>query len=414
MQTNTLFEHQKKIIQDDPKKVGLWLGTGSSKTRIALELAQGKVLVVAPKTQIEDGNWERENKKWSINKDITTISKETFRRDHATLPVFDTVIIDESHTVCGLTPNFRQRKRVRIPLASQLFEAVQTYLVRTTPERLYLCTATPTRNPMAVLAAGWLLGKEWDFEKWRDAFYVRLNMPGKDVYQPKKDSKTKDRLGALVRELGYTGRLSDWVDVPEQTHITKHIPLTTEQQVAIRKLPYDFPEPIVLLGKTHQVEQGILSGDEFNAAQYFSSGKLDAILDLLEQYPKVLIFAKYTAQIELLATGISKELIPVFKLTGATKDRGQLMKDAEAAERCVVIAQAQISAGYELPSFRCTIFASESWSVVDHLQAIGRTLRMNRLEKNLYVYLVSGEIDTAVRDAIENKRDFSERIYLDI
>ena len=427
-----LRAHQQQIVDDDPKRCGIFLGTGSGKTRIALLLARGKTLVIAPKTQVEDGNWEREHASVGeryialedIKKDeygyvapaissLTVISKETFRRDHETLPAFDTVIFDESHTICGLTPNTRQRKKVQIPRASQLYEAASQFLQRTQPSRVYLCTATPTRNPMAVLAASWLLGDStWGFYTFRSEFYIRLNMPGREVYAPKKDNESKEKLGALVRSIGYTGRLSDWMDVPEQTHTVKHIPLTGEQQKVLKNLSFDFPEPIVLLGKKHQAEQGVLAGDEFNAPQHFATGKIEAILDLLEEFPKVLIFAKYTAQISLIEEALRKAGIPTFVLQGATKDRGQLMKDAEASERCAVIAQAQISAGYELPSFRCTIFASESWSVVDHIQALGRTLRMNHLEKNLYVYLVSGEVDTAVREAIEDKQDFSERIYL--
>jgi hypothetical protein len=86
-----LFDHQKRIIDDDPKKTGLFLGTGSAKTRTALELARGKTLVICPKTQKEDQNWERENEKWGCGVDLTVISKETFRRDEHILGRFDTV-----------------------------------------------------------------------------------------------------------------------------------------------------------------------------------------------------------------------------------------------------------------------------------------------------------------------------------
>ena len=55
-----------------------------------------------------------------------------------------------------------------------------------------------------------------------------------------------------------------------------------------------------------------------------------------------------------------------------------------------------------------------SYSYVDYAQALGRTLRINNLQKNLYVYLLAGEIDKAVYKAIENKGDFNEAIYAKI
>lgn len=410
------YKHQQDIIDQDPKSCGLWLGTGTGKTFLALSLAEGNTLVVATKTIRDDQVWERQLEKMSKTLDLKVVSKEEFRSSYLSLPYhYDTVILDESHTMCGLTPNTRWRHKTEIPKASQIFEACLNYITKYPPKRLYLCTATPIKNPMAVLAAGWLLGKKWNFYAWRAAFYVKLPMSGRQqVFTPKKDSKTKDRLASLVRSLGSTGRLSDFTDVPEQSHIIKHIPLTEGQKQAIKGLPMLYPDPLVLVGKKHQIEQGVLMGNEFEASQTFKTEKIEAILDLVEEYDKVLVFAKYTAQIVSIAKAMEEVNVETFTLTGATKDRRELIKNAEESKKCVVICQSQISSGFELPSFRCTVFASESWSVVDHLQSIGRNLRMNALAKNLYVYLVSGSIDKAVRESIENKNDFSERIYLNL
>lgn len=412
------YSYQAKIIDEKPLKTGLWLGCGTGKTFIGLALSYRNVLVVTPKTIRDDQVWERQLEKMGGCEatNITflkVISKEEFRRDADILPKFDTLILDESHTICGLTANTKSRQRVQYPKASQTFEAAQRYIERTSPERVYLCSATPIKNPMSVLAAAWLLGRKWDFYHWRETFMVKLRMPGRmEVWAAKKDIATKDRLAKAVQSLGYTGRLSEFTDVPEQTHVVKHIPLTGDQEKTLKTLPSLYPDAIVLVGKKHQVEQGVLTGDEFSKSQTFETGKVDAILDLCEEYEKVLVFAKYTAQIEFLEQALKKIGRPVYVLSGKTKDRGALIREAEESESCIVICQSQISAGYELPSFRCTVFASESWSYVDHEQSLGRTLRMNRLEKNLYVYLVSGTIDKAVREALTTKKDFSERVFL--
>lgn len=407
----TLFDHQKKIIAEDPKKCGLFLGTGGAKTRTALELARGKTLVIAPKTQVLDGNWVRENEKWEIGVDLTVIQKETFRRDWKKLPSFETVIVDESHTVAGVQPTVRWQNRQPRPKASQLFEALDGYLEARPPTRLYLLTATPVKSPMSVWAHARLLGKRWDFYEFRDTFYVKLPMPGREAWKPRSDASSKERLAKAVKSLGYTGRLEDWFDVPDQVFRTMYSELSGEQKRAIEELPLHYPDPLVLLGKTHQVENGVLAED-FEETRRFKSEKPEQILSLYEEFGKVLVFAKYTAQIEALEEFLTKQKVRVFVLTGKTKERGELLRGAESSEACVFIAQSQISAGYELPSFRCTVFASMSYSQVDFVQSLGRTQRANHISKNLYVFLLSGEVDRAVyKSVVIEKQDFHEHVY---
>lgn len=410
-----LYSHQKQIITDDRKKTGLWLGTGAGKSRIALLLAKGKTLIICPKTQFEDKNWEREAEKLGMTPaDLYIISKEMFKKLAPNLPRFTTVIVDECHTVLGVTPNIRYRKKQAIPKASQLFESLEEYLTKYPPDRLYLVTATIIRSPMTVWAAAKLLGKDFDFYNWRREFYVKLPMPGREVYVPKNDVDTKNKLANVVKALGYVGRLSDYFDVPDQTYKTMFLEPTTEQKKRIKELALEYPEPIVLLGKKHQVENGILAGNEFSAPESFKNEKIDILLELSLEFPRMIIFAKYSAQITEIARVFNKSTDKeVFVLEGATKDRGALIKAANECFNGVFIVQAQISAGWELPEWPVMVFASMSYSVVDRIQGEGRILRANALKKNLYIDLVvKGGIDEAVYNSIINKQDFNERIYL--
>lgn len=154
-----LFKHQEDIVNADPKKCGLFLGTGSGKTLIALSLAQGRTLVVCPKTQRDDKNWQRQLEKMDKELDLTVLSKEEFKRDVLSIPKYDTLIVDEAHTIAGVTPTIRYRNKRPEPKCSQIFEACKSYILLHNPTRIYLCTATPVRNPMAVYALGVLLGK---------------------------------------------------------------------------------------------------------------------------------------------------------------------------------------------------------------------------------------------------------------
>lgn len=414
-----LYAHQQKILDEDPTKTGLFLGTGSGKTRIALLLARGRTLVICPKTQREDQNWEREWSKLAgdmrLASTLTVISKEQFRATADLLEPFDTVIVDEAHTCLGMTPNLRTRKRVTIPKSSQLYEALDAYLEHVKPARLYLVTATVTKSPMTVLAAARLLGKTsrnlQDFFNFRHTYYTKLPMPGREVYAPKYTKEAKDSLAGMVRAMGYIGRLEDFFDVPEQTFRTIHVELTDRQKKRIKDMTLEYPDPIVRVGKRHQIENGVLAGDEFSAAESFENGKIEKILELAAEFPRMIVFAKYTGQIRAIDDALTEAGYPTWKLTGETQSRGAVIQQANELDG-VLIVQSQISAGWEVPNTPVMVFASRTYSLVDYIQALGRIQRADHIKKNLYINLVvKGGVDEALDKALANKQDFHERLY---
>jgi len=413
-----LYEHQQRIVDANPSRTGLWLGTGSGKTRTALALAVGRVLVICPKTQRDDGNWQRECEKMGIDVALTVMSKEEFRRDVDKLVdkgiTFDTIIVDEAHTCLGVTPNTHQKNKMQRPKASQLFYALKQYIHFCKPQRLYLVTATVVKSPMTVWGAGVILGKYSmdSFYRFRNIFYVKLPMAGREIYSAKSDHATKQRLAVAVNKLGFVGQLSDYFDVPDQTFKNEYVDLTAEQTKAIKECKTDFPDPLVQIGKRHQIENGVLAGDEYNPAQVFKENKTARLLEYGIEFPRMIIFCKYTKQIDFLSSSFKKAGKKVFLLTGKTQNRKELFEEVNACEDYVLIAQAQVSAGWEVPDCPVMIFASRTYSFVDYDQAQGRILRANKLKKNLYINLIAkGDVDRAVHKALENKGDFSEKVY---
>ena len=423
--TIPFYEHQKRIIAEDKKKCGLFLGTGASKTRIALEMAEGKTLVICPKQQRDDEMWLRENKKWETNKDLTVISKEDLRKGWTSLPAYDTVIIDECHNNLGVMPAYVQRKGVQRPKASQIFEATQKFLKKYPPKRLYLLSATPVPKPLSCWAIGTLLGQEWDFNQFREIYYTEIRMGLRRIWIPKKGDAIKQRLASLVQRLGYTGGLNDFFDVPEQSHKVVEIELTGEQNRAIKELMYAEADPLVRRARLRTIENGVLYGKKIVSINekidtmsantiLYPSKKIDYILERAMEFPKLLIFANYTAQIMEIEKALRAEGYNVSTLTGATKDRTFIKKVNDSPEPHIIIAQSSISSGYELPSFPCVIYASKSWRFVDFEQSLGRVLRANHLKKNLYIHLVVAGCDKDCHDTIMSGQDFQEKLTLNI
>jgi hypothetical protein len=403
-----LFNHQKDIIQEDPKKVGLFIGTGGGKTRIALSLAQGKTLVVCPKAQRDDKNWQREVEKMGVYIDLKVVSKEDFKKQDP--GPCDTLILDEGHSMLGVTPNKKYVNREPVPKTSQIFEAIYKYIRKYEPERIYIATATIVKSPMTVWGAGVLLGKYsmGSHTKFRDIFYVKLPMGGRrEVFSPRKDQDAKDRLAKNVHSLGYCGRLEDYFDVPEQTYKTDHIELTKEQIQSIKDIKLEYPDPLVQIGKRHQIENGVLTDTQ----SYIKDNKIEKIKDYAVEFPRMIIFARYTMQIEKIKESLKGH--NVYTLTGQTKNTGDLLNQLRGKEEYILIVQSSISAGWELPECPVMIFASRDYSLVNYLQAQGRILRANHLKKNLYINLtVKGGIDEAIDKALESKCDFDERLYI--
>lgn len=418
-----LYEHQKTTIAENKKKCGLFTGTGSSKTRTALEMAEGRVLVICPKQQKLDLTWEREDKKWQTKKKPDVISKETFRRDWDSLPFYDTIIIDECHNNFGVLPETRQRRGVQIPKASQIFDATLAYIRKTNPKRLYLCSATPVGKPMNLWAIAKLLGVNWDFFGFRAKYYIEIRVGQRRIWIAKKDKATKDMLADLVKKFGYVGSLNDFFDVPEQTHKTVKIDLGKEQEVALRNLSSTEADPLVRRARQRTIENGVLYGKRVETISdkvdtmvsetvIFPSKKIDYILERAIEFPKLLVFANYKAQIRQIYLALKAEGYTVSELTGDTKDRTFIQRVDQSDKPHIIVAQSSISSGYELPSFPCVIYASKSWRYVDYEQSLGRVLRSNHLKKNLYIHLVVDGVDSDCHEAILSGQDFQERLSL--
>lgn len=429
-QTNTmhpLYDHQKRILAENRHWSGLWLGTGSAKSRTSLHLAEGRTLIIVPKQQRGDKHWEKETAKWEINLDTTVISKEEFRRDWESLELFDTVIVDEAHYFfSGVHPETRTRKGKSVPKMSQMYEALYEYLKKCRPKRLYLLTATPASKPMHVLAACWLIGGihgAINFFDFRSQYYFEKKMGFRSIWLPRNTEKHKEELAALLKEIGYTGQLSDYFDVPEQTEKTIYVELTKEQKNALQEIENTEADPMSARAKARTIENGILYevfADSYNGKEVtlkkrtrtYENNKTEYIIDLVGEFRKVLVFATYLGQISSIAEQIqAMGTHKVYTLTGSTPGRSEIISQAEKDENCVVIAQSGISSGYELKSFNCVVFASLSRLVRDEIQGRGRVLRADALKHNLYVYLVTkGGCDEECYDTIKSGLDFQEKV----
>lgn len=396
----TLYKHQKDFLNLNPNKSSLVWSCGTGKTRTALEwsklLLQNNIpvttLVICPKAL--KANWQREAKKWTLFP-VSILTKEEFRSNWQNIPVYHSVIVDEVHNGF-LTPNFK----------SQMSKALKGYLKKHNVPRVLLLSATVyTSSPWNIYNLAYYTGHVWNYVTFKHKYFVDIRMGMRMIPVAKKGMEKQ--LAEDVKKIASVVDISECADIPEQTFEVEEFELTKEQQKAIKNA-YD-PLPIVRFTKIHEIENGILIGNEFSEDIIFECDKNERILELVTENPKIIIVCRYNLQIDRL-----KNLLWQYEplvIRGDVKDRDSVVQEAEKREKCVVLIQSACSVGYELPSFPIMVFASMDYSWVNFTQICGRILRLNKLKKNLFIHLLSGEMDKAIFDAIKNKENFDIELY---
>lgn len=394
-----LYNHQKRILELNPAKSLLCWDTGTGKSLAAIALANKnsrQVLVIVPKALKE--KWGRDleihgNKHtyWILR------TKEEFKRDWKSLPAAD-IIVDEAHYFSGMK--------------SQMYKDMLSYIKKHKPTHIWLLTATPyLSTPWNIYALAKILGHVWSYGMFDQKYFDRKLIFNRWIPSIKKGIEKE--MAKLVQKIGNVVKLEDCVDVPDQVfeiEYFKETPKQTKRKEEIEELESN---PIVKYTKLHEIENGILKGDEFVPDEFIDSDKMERIIELCKTNKKVAIICRYSLQIQNVFRNLKNELTKkIYIIEGAVKDRDAVVRAVDAAEEAVVIIQAQCSEGYELPSIGVILFASLSNSFKDYKQMLGRFLRINKLKKNVFIHLITkGDVDEAWHGSIMRKEDFDIEIY---
>jgi len=288
-------------------------------------------------------------------------------------------------------------------------KALRGYLKKHQVPRVLLLSATVySSSPWNIYNLAHYLGHKIDWVKFNYTFFDQIRMGRRMIPQPKKGCEEK--LAKLTKEIASVVDIYDCMDVPLQLHCEpEYFSLTKQQEVAIKN-NYD-PLPIVRYTRQHEIENGILIGNEFEQTKYYENDKIERIKALCEENKKVAIVCRYNAQIDYLISCL--QLYSAFIIRGDVKDRDTVCQEAEKAEKAVVLIQADSAEGYQLPSFGICVFVSMSYSYVKWVQLCGRFLRMDKPSRTTFIYLLTEgkSIDQAVYDAIQHKKDFTIELY---
>lgn len=394
---NGLYKHQSDFLSLNPSRSALVWSCGTGKSRTSIEWSKtgaSTVLIICPKGL--KTNWERELNKWDASGKV--ITKEEFRRDYKTIGYYAQIIVDEVHNGF-LTPQFK----------SQMSKALRDYLkIYHTPRLLLLSATVYTSSPWNIYQLATLLGHRWDWQRFKYSFFNEIRMGRRMIPVPKKGCEVE--LAKLTKQIASVVNIYDVLDVPLQHHTEpEYFALTSQQKKAIKD-NYD-PVPIVRFTHQHEIENGILIGNEFKQSQTYETDKIERILAICEENKKVAIVCRYNAQIDYLVRELQSFSPRIIR--GDVKDRDKVCQEAEASEKAVVIIQADCGIGFELPSFPICVYASMSYSYTSWEQMNGRFLRMNKPSRTTFIYLLTEgkSVDQGIYDCIKRKEDFKIELF---
>lgn len=396
-----LYEHQQKIVDRFPSRHVLVWSTGTGKTRAAIALsnkADVRTLIICPKSLAK--NWKRKMEELSTLSHTSegsvahkVMTKEEFRRDWKDVDEYPAVIVDEAHYFFGTT--------------SQMMKSLRHYFKRHDTKYRWLLTATPYRsNPMDIYIMASHLGQGIDYDRFRERFFEKHWYGRNQVWQPKDD--IEDDIASIVKRLGSIVKKEDCIDIPDHVHEVEYMEETKPQKERREKIKD--VEAIVKFTKEHQIAGGSLKGNEYVEAETFKTEKLDRLYQLTSEIDKMIVVCRYNLELERLKEDLVED--NVYVLNGATENRQEMIDEIQNKDRYVLLVNAAMSEGWELPECDTMIFWSLDFQLKNYIQMMGRIDRINHLSKNLYLHLVtSGTIDESVYESMKAKEDFQIAIY---
>lgn len=392
----SLFDYQKKYLDNTPKNFVMAAGTGLGKSRMGLahyhrHNPDGRLLVVAPAAKVRTGDWDHEVRLALGSFDnYQVLSYERFTKQHRDyMDAGLTVLFDEGHYIANAGS-----KRAKAAIA-----------VARVAKQFVLLAATPLPN-------GWrsastysilfgLCRNKTEFER-RFVIYDRSRTTFPLFLGYREENVLRDWWQSIAKPLERTGDL--------------HLPSQSIGKVIELK-----PKQLALYNGVKKTR--LYNGEALDSApllfarlrQITTPYRLDAIQSILEETDEhVVIFYNYNVEREALLELLEKKFSDrvVYEQSGHNShlpDRSEW----DTMPPSVTIGQYQsASTAIELTYASVTVFMSPTYSYSTYSQAMGRNKRHGQAKTVLYYMLkVNDTIDGAVWKALREKRDFDDRLY---
>ncbi len=320
----------------------------------------------------------------------------------------DVVILDEAHR-CG-NPSSQQSKAMR--------------KISKFAKRIAL-TGTPNSGDFKTVHGiyKWLdptiFGTQTNF---RARYFNTVNIGGNyDIVLGPKEDMLPELLDKM-HSIAHTATKEEALDLPPIVDLVRYCDLESKAMKSYASMK---KEALTLLDsgevsiaqnvltrllRLSQITGGFLEDEAVSDAK----AKLftETITDVLEEQEKVIVFARFTAEIDAITEALGAAKISHTVIDGRVKtgDRAEAIRSfQEDFDPRVIIIQTQTGGeGITLTRASCVIFYSLSWSLREWEQARGRPHRIGQDKTVTYITLCANNtIDGEILKRLQEKRDVS-------
>jgi SNF2 family DNA or RNA helicase len=336
----------------------------------------------------------------------------------------DMIIADESH-------------KLKSPTSSQ---SRYMHFLGDRAQYKLLLTGTPVcNNPLDVWSQYRFLDKRIfgeNYFKFRDYYTVPKEITLQDGRKVKLWNKFQhlDDLQKRLYKIAHRVTKDECLDLPAKTNVYRSVELEPQTLRVYHEIKDNLKAEIddgVISASNSLVKALVLTRitGGFADVEYYdndkqltqvSKAKLDGLSDVLDETDpdkKVVIFARFTAEIKAIKELLSKRYKPnqIETFTGATpaKDRiGIIDRFQNDPDVKIFLANIQCAGlGITLTASDLMIFYSLSYSMTDHEQARARIHRLGQKNCCVYCYLYCQKtIDETIIKAIKKKADIAESV----
>ncbi|WP_370450766.1 SNF2-related protein [Lactococcus sp. dk310] len=387
-----LYNFQKQALEQASPSYFYAMDTGTGKTLTSLhhylKYSRGEpLLIVAPPAVIKAGGWKREVERVGDNIEFEQLSYGKLSKDFEKYRNYF-VIFDEAHYIKNPTS---QRGKAACKLARQ-----STHFV--------LLTATPMANGWEdsinyFIMFGMARNKTQFLNKY--AIYEDLYL-GSRVVKKVSDFRFKEELNGMFKKISVSVSKHEALDLPEITFDKVHFEKskeykTIEKDLVLNDIAFDSPP---------KLSAGL---------RYFANivDKAEYIKEMAHNTTdNIIIFYQYTKELNFLKSVLQGKTI--FEVNGGCTHLPP--RDTwDNLHNSVTLVQYQAGgAGIELQYANIVIYHTPTYSYQDYAQSLGRAYRNGQNRKvTVYQFETTGTIEEHVWTALENKKDFSDKIYLE-
>jgi superfamily II DNA or RNA helicase len=435
-----LARHELHGILADDMGLGKTLQT---LTHLLAEKESGRAagratLIVAPTSVVP--NWRAEANRFAPALSILVLDGPQRKKYFRSIPYADLVLTSYALLQRDIEALQKHRYHVVVLDEAQYIKNPSAKVAQAACKldaRHRLClSGTPVENhlgelwsQMRFLMPGFLGGQE--------EFKRRFRKPIEDEGDLDRQQALKERVAPLILR-----RTKDEVakELPPKTILVHPIELNTAQKdlyetvratmdkrvrqsIAVKGLDGSRMLFLEALLKLRQIccEPKLLKIDNESKIEAESAGsaKLDYLADLLdtlvEEGRRVLIFSQFTSMLDLIAAHLKSRRIRHLMLTGASKDRGQLVERFQTGEIPVFLISLKAGGtGLNLTAADTVIHYDPWWNPATEAQATDRAYRIG--QKNpvfVHKLICQGTVEERIHQLQQKKSQLADALLAD-